>query len=135
VIAFPTAMRMSMLKILRTLVIIWAGVAMVSFASARERRVAHPVVVTGPSVVVTGPSVVVTGPPVVVTGPPVVVTGPVVWSGPIGRGCYWYLGQLFCGRYCYTEVNGRHYCRENEWDAVSQAPWSVYTNGWAPPPW
>ena len=46
----------------------------------------------------------------------------IVLSVPEGKGCYWFHGQLFCGRYCYTEINGKRYCREDELEAVSQAP-------------
>ena len=38
------------------------------------------------------------------------------------HGCYWYRQHLFCGRYCYTEIDGRRYCREDKREAVPQAP-------------
>lgn len=39
-----------------------------------------------------------------------------------GRGCYWYRQRQYCGRYCYTEINGQRYCREREREAYPQAP-------------
>lgn len=39
-----------------------------------------------------------------------------------GRGCYWYRQRQYCGRYCYTEINGQRYCREREQEAYPQAP-------------
>jgi hypothetical protein len=38
-----------------------------------------------------------------------------------GRGCYWYRQRQYCGRYCYTEINGQRYCREREREAFPQA--------------
>ena len=49
----------------------------------------------------------------------------VVYSylGPEGVGCYWYRQHQYCARYCYIEVDGNRYCREDERDAYSQAPY------------
>jgi len=41
---------------------------------------------------------------------------------PEGRGCYWVRQRQYCGRYCYTEVDGRRFCREHARDAHPQAP-------------
>jgi hypothetical protein len=49
----------------------------------------------------------------------------VVWfyEPPLeSRGCYWYQQHQFCGRYCYTEIDGRRFCRETPFEAVPQAP-------------
>ena len=46
--------------------------------------------------------------------------GPLVTTE--GRGCYWYRQRQYCGRYCYTEINGQRYCREREREAHPQAP-------------
>jgi hypothetical protein len=50
----------------------------------------------------------------------------VVYSylGPEGVGCYWYRQHQYCARYCYVEVDGYRYCREEQRDAYSQAPYS-----------
>jgi hypothetical protein len=36
-------------------------------------------------------------------------------------GCYYYRGRQWCGRYCYTEVNGKRYCQRWKRDAHPQA--------------
>lgn len=41
---------------------------------------------------------------------------------PEARGCYYYRGERFCGRYCYIEANGMRYCRQRPRDAFPQAP-------------
>ena len=51
------------------------------------------------------------------------LAGPRLLPAPERRGCYWYQQELLCGRYCYTEINGRRYCREHQFEAVPQAPW------------
>jgi hypothetical protein len=60
-------------------------------------------------------------------------TPSVVWfyEPPLeGRGCYWYHQHQFCGRYCYTDLDGRRYCREDAREAVPQAPVIDTTTGW-----
>jgi hypothetical protein len=41
-------------------------------------------------------------------------------AGPEHRGCYWIRQREYCGRYCYTEVNGQRYCTERERSAYPQ---------------
>ncbi len=41
-------------------------------------------------------------------------------AGPERRGCYWVRQHEYCGRYCYTEVNGLRYCTERERSAYPQ---------------
>lgn len=42
-------------------------------------------------------------------------------AGPLeARGCYWYRQHQYCGRYCYTENDGRRFCRQREYEAVPQ---------------
>jgi hypothetical protein len=41
-------------------------------------------------------------------------------DAPIG--CYWMDGEQFCSRYCYWEVDGRRFCREQKDLAVPQGP-------------
>ncbi|CAA2142689.1 hypothetical protein [Hyphomicrobium sp. ghe19] len=43
-------------------------------------------------------------------------------AGPEHRGCYWMRQREYCGRYCYTEVNGQRYCTERERSAYPQGP-------------
>ncbi len=40
---------------------------------------------------------------------------------PEARGCYFDRGHMYCGRYCYWEVNGSRYCHTRAWRAHSQA--------------
>jgi hypothetical protein len=40
--------------------------------------------------------------------------------GPEASGCYFSRGQMFCGRYCYIEINGKRYCQVRERDAFPQ---------------
>ena len=40
--------------------------------------------------------------------------------GPEASGCYFSRGEMFCGRYCYVEINGRRYCQVRERDAYPQ---------------
>lgn len=35
-------------------------------------------------------------------------------------GCYYYRGRQWCGRYCYTEINGKRYCQRWKRDAHPQ---------------
>lgn len=35
----------------------------------------------------------------------------VVTPGPEAGGCYFSRGRMFCGRYCYWEINGKRYCQ------------------------
>ena len=49
---------------------------------------------------------------------------------PETRGCYWYRQRQFCSRYCYTEVDGRRFCREREREAYPQAPVRDNVTGW-----
>jgi len=60
------------------------------------------------------------------------VTG-YVQSSPDGRGCYWYRQRQFCGRYCYTEVDGRRFCRDRAREAYPQAPVSETITRWELP--
>lgn len=47
----------------------------------------------------------------------------VAMEGPLeARGCYWYRQRQHCGRYCYTENDGRRFCRRRVYEAVPQAP-------------
>jgi len=38
------------------------------------------------------------------------------------EGCYWFEGKHYCARYCYWEVDGRRFCREEKELAVPQGP-------------
>ena len=38
------------------------------------------------------------------------------------RGCYYYRGYRYCGRYCYYEANGMRYCQQRAREAFPQAP-------------
>ena len=52
------------------------------------------------------------------------------------RGCTWYRQRQTCGRYCYTEVNGKRYCQEREHDAHPQAPLgeaTIFDQGYSVP--
>ena len=40
--------------------------------------------------------------------------------GPEAKGCYFSRGEMFCGRYCYIEINGKRYCQVRERDAYPQ---------------
>ena len=40
-------------------------------------------------------------------------------------GCYYYRGRQWCGRYCYTEINGKRYCQRWKRDAHPQAAFDV----------
>ena len=40
--------------------------------------------------------------------------------GPEASGCYFSRGEMFCGRYCYVEINGKRYCQPRERDAYPQ---------------
>jgi hypothetical protein len=40
--------------------------------------------------------------------------------GPEASGCYFSRGEMFCGRYCYIEINGKRYCQVRERDAYPQ---------------
>jgi hypothetical protein len=42
------------------------------------------------------------------------------WGGHESGGCYFSRGEMFCGRYCYIEVNGKRYCQPRERDAYPQ---------------
>ncbi len=39
-----------------------------------------------------------------------------------GKGCYFERGEVYCGSYCYWEVNGKRYCQSRLRHAHSQAP-------------
>jgi hypothetical protein len=45
---------------------------------------------------------------------------PYNWDGPEANGCYFSRGEMFCGRYCYIEINGKRYCQLRERDAYPQ---------------
>lgn len=51
--------------------------------------------------------------------------GPVRYVEPLipleAGGCYYYRGRQWCGRYCYTEINGKRYCQRWKRDAHPQA--------------
>lgn len=40
--------------------------------------------------------------------------------GPEAAGCYFSRGHMYCGRYCYWEINGRRYCQRRARDAYPQ---------------
>jgi hypothetical protein len=40
--------------------------------------------------------------------------------GPEAAGCYFSRGRMYCGRYCYWEINGKRYCQRRERDAHPQ---------------
>ena len=40
--------------------------------------------------------------------------------GPEASGCYFSRGEMFCGRYCYIEINGKRYCQPRERNAYPQ---------------
>jgi hypothetical protein len=40
--------------------------------------------------------------------------------GPEASGCYFSRGQMYCGRYCYVEINGKRYCQPRARDAYPQ---------------
>jgi hypothetical protein len=44
----------------------------------------------------------------------------VVESPLEARGCYWHRQHQYCGRYCYTENDGRRFCRVRSDEAVPQ---------------
>ena len=52
------------------------------------------------------------------------------FDGNERRGCYWIMQHQYCGRYCYTEVDGKRYCRERERLAYPQG--LFFTDGPAP---
>jgi hypothetical protein len=45
---------------------------------------------------------------------------PYYWDGPEASGCYFSRGEMFCGRYCYIEINGKRYCQQRERNAYPQ---------------
>ncbi len=40
--------------------------------------------------------------------------------GPEASGCYFSRGEMYCGRYCYVEINGKRYCQPRARDAYPQ---------------
>jgi hypothetical protein len=40
--------------------------------------------------------------------------------GPEASGCYFSRGEMYCGRYCYVEINGKRYCQPRARDAHPQ---------------
>lgn len=51
---------------------------------------------------------------------PVLRSDEVYGPGPEASGCYFSRGEMFCGRYCYIEINGKRYCQPRERDAYPQ---------------
>lgn len=48
-------------------------------------------------------------------------------AGPLeARGCYWIRERQYCGRYCYTENDGRRFCRHRSYFAVPQTPQEIF---------
>lgn len=41
-------------------------------------------------------------------------------EGPEASGCYFSRGRMYCGRYCYWEINGKRYCQRRARDAYPQ---------------
>ena len=60
-------------------------------------------------------------------GPPAVIG---LVPPPVeAAGCYYYKGRQYCGRYCYTEVNGKRYCQRFERDAYPQGELEEHVPG------
>jgi hypothetical protein len=55
-------------------------------------------------------------------------------DGPEASGCYFSRGHMFCGRYCYTEINGKRYCQPRERDAYPQGEFYIEDTVVAPGP-
>jgi hypothetical protein len=51
---------------------------------------------------------------------PVLRSDELYGPGPEASGCYFSRGEMYCGRYCYIEIDGKRYCQPRERDAYPQ---------------